>query len=221
MARTKTVSALVLLLAGGMITAEETLAQACLGNPAGPGRFALGGAIGFTDGATGYKASLLANLEGPLAVGASYTLTDVDDIDENVNSFGGTIAYELPLQGISACPATGLGYSRFSMDFGLGIEVEASSLSIPIGLGLGHTFTADGPLALTLYAVPQFLYMRTRSEASDGIDEFEETDTSSEFGAALGFTLGLRQVFFGAAVSLTTVEDSDPVFSIGVGLMFP
>src|SRR5690606_9037002 len=94
MSRFKSVSALVLLLAGGLIAAPEARAQACIGIPAGPGRFALGGSVGFTDGATNYGAGLLANLEGPLSVGANYTLTKIDDVDENFNSFDGILAYE-------------------------------------------------------------------------------------------------------------------------------
>lgn len=222
MSRSKTVSALALLLAGGLIAAQEAHAQACLGIPAGPGRFALGGSVGFTDGATNYGASLLANLEGPLSVGAGYTLTKIDNVDENFNSFDGIIAYELPVQGISACPATGLGYGRIGSEAPeLGASATLTNVVIPVGLGLGYTFSGRGPLSLTLHALPQFLYIRTTGELDIGDVTIEETETTSEFGTSLGFRIGLPQMFFGAGVSLTTMENSDPVFSVGLGLIFP
>ena len=222
MSGVKTVSALALLLAGGLIAAQEAHAQACLGIPAGPGRYALGGSVGFTDGATNYGAGLLANLEGPLSVGATYTLTKIDDVEENFNSFDGILAFELPLQGISACPATGLGYGRIGSDADqLGISVTLTNLVVPVGLGLGHTFSGSGSLSLTVHAMPQFLYIRTTGKASNGSLSIEETETANEFGTTLGFRIGLPQMFFGAGVSLTTIEDSDPVFSIGLGLVFP
>jgi hypothetical protein len=222
MSRFKSVSALVLLLAGGLIAAPEARAQACIGIPAGPGRFALGGSVGFTDGATNYGAGLLANLEGPLSVGANYTLTKIDDVDENFNSFDGILAYELPLQGISACPAAGLGYGRIGSDVPeLGIRATLTNVVVPVGLGLGYTFSGSGPLSLTLHAIPQFLYIRTTGEVSDGDLSIQETETASEFGTSLGFKVGLPQLFFGASVSLTTIDDSDPVFSVGLGVIFP
>lgn len=222
MSRFKSVSALALLLAGGLIAAQEARAQACLGSPAGPGRFALGGSVGFPDGATNYSAGLLANLEGPFSVGANYTLTKIDNVDENFNSFDGIVAYELPLQGISACPATGLGYSRIGSDVPeLGVSATLTSVVIPVGLGLGYTFSGRGPLSLTLHALPQFLYIRTTGELSDGDISIQDTETASEFGTSLGFRIGLQQMFFGAGVALTTIEDSDPVFSVGLGVIFP
>ena len=185
-------------------------------------QFGLGGSIGFTDGATSYGASLRANLEGPLSLGVGYGLTDVDNVEEKVNSFQGSVAYELPLQGISACPVAGLGYSRISGDDAeFDVEATVTNLSIPVGFGVGQTFPAGPSLSVTLFAIPQFVYNRSKGEISVGGISGEETDTSTDFAASLGVTLGTSRLYFGGEVFLTTVDESDPVFSLGLGLVFP
>ena len=218
----KLVTALALSLGAIAAAAQTAHGQACIGTPIGSRQFGLGGSIGFTDGATSYGVALRANLEGPLSVGVGYGLTDVDNVEEKVNNFQGSVAYELPLQGISACPVTGLGYSRISgEDAEFDAEATATNLSIPVGFGVGQTFAAGPSLSVTLFAIPQFVYSRSKGEISLGGMTVEETETSSEFAASLGITLGTSRLYFGGEVFLTTLDEADPVFSLGLGLIFP
>ncbi|HEY8485116.1 MAG TPA: hypothetical protein VIL13_10925, partial [Longimicrobiales bacterium] len=90
------VTALALSLGAIAAAAQTAHGQACIGTPIGSRQFGLGGSIGFTDGATSYGVALRANLEGPLSVGVGYGLTDVDNVEEKVNNFQGSVAYELP-----------------------------------------------------------------------------------------------------------------------------
>lgn len=222
MAGKKLVTGLVLSLGAMAVAAQTAYGQACVGTPIGSRQFGLGGSIGFTDGATTYGVGLRANLEGPFSVAGSYGLTDFDGVEENASTFQGSVAYELPLQGISACPVAGFGYSRISGDDAeFDVEATLTNLSIPVGFGVGQTFLAGPPLSVTLFAVPQFVYNRSKGEVSVGGISGEETDTSTDFAASLGVTLGTSRLYFGGEVFLTTVDESDPVFLLGMGLVFP
>jgi hypothetical protein len=199
--------------------AEAGSAQACLGSPALPGQFALGGQVSFTDGATGFGGGVTANLANPLAIGAFVEITDVDGLDKNITTVGGTVAYELPLAGVSGCPIAGVSYSTFGDTFD-GIGVDISRVALPIGFGLGASLDLQNNMVLIPSGSVQLLYFRDKVSASFAGETFSESDTSTEVGASIGATLGLGQFFGRGAVSLTTIEDSDPVVSITIGLRF-
>jgi hypothetical protein len=199
--------------------AEAGSAQACLGSTALPGQFALGGQVSFTDGATGFGGGVMANLASPLAIGASVTITDVDGLDKNVTTVGGNVAYELPLAGVSGCPMVGISYTTFGDTFE-GIDVDVSRIAIPIGFGLGAPVDLQNNMVLIPSGSVHLLYFRDKASASFGGETYSESDTSTEAGASIGATLGIGQFFGRGDVSFTTIEGSDPVVSITIGLRF-
>lgn len=191
-------------------------AQACYGVPTTDGAVSIIGAFSLTNGAKGYGGNVSANLTGPITLQAGFGITDIDDVDSNITSFNAGAGYELPHISFSACPFVGAGYSTWSETL-QGIDVDFTQTVIPVGLALGRVWSAGPTVDLNLYAAPQFLYFRGRASASDGTTTITETDSSSEFGLELGFALGNGSVFGGGGVSITSIDDSDPVFTASVG----
>jgi hypothetical protein len=210
---------LILCLSAIFALAESGSAQACLGSPALPGQFAIGGQVSFTEGATGYGGGVTANLANPLAIMALVEIVDVDGLEKNITTVGGTVAYELPLAGVSGCPMMGVNYSTFGDTFE-GIAVDVSQVAIPIGFGLGTSLDLQNNMVLIPSGSVHLLYLRNKFSASFAGDTFSESDTSTEVGASVGATLGIGQFFGRGAVSFTTIEDSDPVVSLMIGLRF-
>lgn len=192
----------------------DALAQVCLGFPTMGGQYAIAGLIGFEDGATSYGAGVDFDLTGPLAFDFGYTLTTIDEIDDNANTFAGRGSWELPFTGASVCPNAGITYSSFGTDI-LGVDLDVSAIVVPVGVGIGKSFNASPTLKATLFGNPQFFYIREKFE---GAGE-EETETSSEFGADIGATLGTSRFFVGGGIFFTTIEDSDPTFNLRVGVV--
>jgi hypothetical protein len=190
--------------------------QACLGIPTNDGSVAIIGSFATTNGAKAYGGTVHGNLVGPISLQAGYSLIDVDDVDANVNSFHAGVAAELPSLSFSACPFAGAEYSTWS-ESGFGVDVDFTQTVIPVGLGIGKQFAAGPTMGFTIFATPQFMYIRAKLSVTDGIDSISETESSSEFGLGFGFRLGNSSVFGGGGVSFTSIEDSDPVFNVSLG----
>jgi hypothetical protein len=206
-----------LLIFGGLILPSVVAAQACLGIPVGEGAYTIGALGSFTEGRKSFGPNVQVNIEGPLAVSAGYRMTIYDDVDPNGHGVSGMIAYDLALEGLSMCPVVGLSYDRISESED-DITGRVSSTVIPIGLGIGKTFSsATESLAVTLSATPQFLYVRTSVGIFGDEGSITVSDSSTEFGASLNAVVGTGTFYFGAGVLLTSIEESDPVFGIGVG----
>jgi hypothetical protein len=189
-------------------------AQACMGTPVGGGQFGVEGGMGVGEGFKTYSGGLNANMAGPLTFGAGVGITKPDGGGDNVTSLGASGGYELVQSSrLSACPVVGLNYSTFTTDV-VGVELDINQLVVPVGLGLGTTLPA-GSLDVTLFAMPQFLWFRTTAKA----DGESASDSQNEFGLNTGLRVGTSALYAGAGVSMTSVEDSDPVFNFGVGLV--
>jgi hypothetical protein len=195
--------------------------QSCIGVPISPGQFAIAGEIGFPEGGKSYGGMVTANVAGPLAVQARVDVLKADDVPEGVDDsatqFGGTLAYKIgQTTAISFCPLVGASYVKESFDDDEG-SVSVSLLTIPVGIGFGAALPVSG-LDLTAFAVPQLLIMRARVEMDiPGLIEFSDSETETEFGANLGLRLRTGPVYFGGSVFITSIEDSDPAFSLTVG----
>lgn len=205
----------VLAVLLSVVVATPVFAQACIGVPIADGAFAIEGQFSTTDGAKGYGADVTANLAGPLTLQGGFQIVDLDGVEESATTFGGTVAFEIPKLQFSACPLVGFSYGSWS-DQLFGVDVDVTEIVVPIGFGIGKTIAAGSNLGLTLFAVPQFLYISGKIEAAGQ----EETDSSNEFGADLGFRLGGRSVYAGGGVFFSSVEDSDPTFNVTVGFSF-
>jgi hypothetical protein len=216
MTRTRGWIAAAALVAAVALPAAAS-AQVCIGVPIRDGAFGIAGEFQTGEGAKGFGGTLTANLTGPLSVQAGYTLIDIDEVDDNGNTFFGNVAWELPNMSFSVCPVAGVAYSSFTTEV-FGFEADASQIAIPIGIGIGKEFAASPTLNMSLFAVPHFVHLRNKFTLSDGTAEESETESENEFGAQLGARIGTGQLWAGAGVSFTTVEDTDPVFSLTLGI---
>lgn len=205
------------LAVGALFLPQLASAQACIGVPSSDGQFTLIGAAGFMDGAKSFGGGVAANLVGPISLGAGYRLVTFDDLDTNANAFNANAAYELSVPSVSICPATGIEYMRWSEDVD-NVKVTITSTVIPVGVGVGRSFVAGDDFLVTLFALPHFLYVRGTVRGSEGNVSVSVSDSSNEFGSALGIRFGSRTFYAGAGVSITTIEDSDPVFSLSLGV---
>lgn len=192
--------------------------QACLGVPTTDGQFSLSGGIGFSEGAKSYGGAFSADLVGPVSIGLGYELIDIDDISTNGNAFSGRIGFELAIPGVSMCPFGGASYARLHEEE-FGVEATLSQVGIPIGMGIGKTFDAGSNLLVTLFGAPQFLYINASLDASGPGGSLDISESNSEFALDMGVRFGTTAFFAGAGVGITTIEDSDPVFGITVGVL--
>lgn len=203
---TCTMAAIAVLAA----TAAPALGQACLGIPAGNGQFALGPTASFMEGAKSYGADFQANLDGAVSIGAGYALTDVDEVDTNGNTLTGAASYELAAGSLSVCPTVGVEYMWFSEGDG-----SVSNTTFPVGIGIGKSFSAGESLSITPYAMPQYLHMRATAEFG-GVSA---TESANEFGGTLGLQLGTDRIYGGGGLSMTTIDESEPVYFVGLGFV--
>jgi hypothetical protein len=188
-------------------------AQACMGAPISGGQYAIEGGMGVGEGFKTYGGGVAANVAGPLAFAGGVTVTKPDAGGDNLTTFGAQGGYELVQSSrLSACPVVGANYWARTVDFGAG-EVDVNQLVVPVGLGLGTSLPA-GSMDVTLFAVPQYLWIRT----SVGSGE-DSVSSDNEFGVNTGLRLGVSSFYAGAGMSLTSVENSDPVFNFGIGLV--
>ncbi|TVP54144.1 MAG: hypothetical protein EA351_13785, partial [Gemmatimonadales bacterium] len=111
------------LLATTLLIPQGAFAQACIGNPAMTGQFALGGMLLTADGMTGYGVEARTNPGGPLALGASIATLDFDDASDNVFQASANGAWDLGTASFSACPAIGVEYTQFPSDM-LGFDAS-------------------------------------------------------------------------------------------------
>ncbi|HEX2167212.1 MAG TPA: hypothetical protein VHG09_08220 [Longimicrobiales bacterium] len=199
---------------GLLATPALAYGQACLGSPITAGQYGIEGGMGVGEGFKTYSGGVNANVDGPLAFGGAVGITKPDAGGENMTTLGLAGGYEL-LQGsrLSACPTVGVNYSTFSTNI-LGTEMDMNQFVVPVGVGLGTTLPA-GSMNVTLFAMPQFLWFRT--SASSGGESV--SDTQNEFGVNTGLRVGMSSFYAGAGMSMNSIENSDPVFSFGVGLV--
>jgi len=200
-------------------TSGSVLAQVCLGYPTMGGQFALAGTIGFAEGSNAYGAALNANFAGPFTAEFGYQYIDIEDVDTNGNNFFGNVGYELNVPSVSLCPFAGVGYADASEEIE-GFEASASVIQVPVGIGIGKRLQASPTLFVDLFAQPHVLWLRSdfEIEGQGGI-EIGGDESETEAAINLGANIGTSRFFVGGGVQITTIEDSDPTFSLRVGIV--
>lgn len=190
-------------------------AQACLANGAAPGQGFAGVGASFTDGAWAPGANIGANTNGPFAVQADVDHTLFDNSDAAITSVSGTAAAEVPAENLSICPVGSVGYQWLSNEGEFeGLDIDGVVLAGGMALGV-DVRTEDG-----FRFIPRASAAVAHSRATISVGEVSGTgsDTYGAFG--LETMIGGESVYGGPAVSFTTVEGSDPVFSAALGFVF-
>lgn len=200
-------------------------AQACVASPAANGQFAVGLGASMSEGVEGYGVDLIGNLRGPFFLGAGASVQTYDRIDDLGLSFGAGAGYELPVAALSICPRVSASYfmlntetqatNRFGEPFL--VDHEVRSLTFPLGLNVGKRWDLEEDVYVVPAVSASFIHIRT-SFAAPEIGA-EDSETANEFGGGFFATLGWRQFFVDAGISASTIEDSDPVFRLGIGLV--
>lgn len=199
---------------GILATPVLAYGQACMGAPISGGQFGIEGAMGVGEGFKSYGGGVAANLSGPLAFAGGVSVMKPDAGGENLTTFGASSGYEvIQSERLSVCPVVGATYTSESAEFE-GSEFEASQLVVPVGLGLGTSLPA-GSMDVTLFATPQYLWIRS-SITSDGTSL---STSANEFGVNTGLRLGVSSFYAGAGMSMNSIDNSDPVFNFGLGLV--
>ena len=202
-----------------MGTVSAAAGQACLGVPTRDAGFNVAAEMAMPTNARQYAAVLNADLIGPLSFELNAGLIDIDEVEDHGATMGGRIGYTLgAVPALSVCPIAGAQYSTISTEESLidgPLTVDATTLVLSAGAGIGKTFGA-GP-AVTLFAQPQYLYIRNTFD--DAISP-EETGSRNELGIDTGARLSVGRLLLGGGMTWTTIDDADPVFSLTAGMTF-
>lgn len=196
---------------------SSAAAQACLGNTASGGQgFAAVGAS-FTDGAWGPGANVGVNTTGPVAVRAGVGHTLYDDSDAATTSVSGLAAAEVPTETVSICPAGAVAYQWLSNEGELeGLGVDADGVVLEGGMALGVDVRTEQGFRF----IPRATATVVHNRATVSVGSVSDTESETYGAFSVGLTLGGDAVYGGPSVGLTTLEGSDPVFSVGVGFPF-
>ena len=204
------------LLAGALLLPQSAVAQACIGNPAMTGQFALGGMLSTSDGSTGYGVEARTNPGGPLALGASISTIDVDGASDNVFQATANGAWDLGSSAFSACPAIGVEYTQYPDDF---FGFEASSIGVPVGFAAGIQ-AGSGSIQFLPSAEAGLLWQRFSTSGTAGGVTFSETDTETDLYFRGGATAVTGRFYGRAQLERIFHDDAENLFRFSVGLLF-
>ena len=193
----------------------DAAAQACLGAFNPDGSSTLEGVYTTTTGRKTYGARAIFNIPGQLSTFATYDIARFEDVNERGQKFGGGFALELRVPQVSMCSVSGGSYFRLRFEDEQGSELLLSQITIPFGIAIGKQLAATDGVAVILYGQPEFQYIRSKATFVDP-DLGSETDTESQnqFGMHLGMRIGTDLFYGGAGAELTTIDDTDPIFSL-------
>lgn len=196
---------LVLGSALALFTPSSLAAQACQGSTAPRGSGIIVGGASFTDGANSFGPTIGGNFKGPSFGSASYAYTDVDGTDKAVHNLGALVGAEyLSDADVSLCLDGTFTHSWVS---DLDIDGQNYGANASVGYAAG-----EGEVKIVPHGSVGVLH----STANVGV--FEGSDTAALLRG--GVTVGSRTFFVGGTVSYPTFENADPVFGVGVGLVF-
>lgn len=194
----------------------QAAAQACLANGAAPGQGHASAAASFTDGAWALGGTLGSNLEGAPALQANVTHTFVDNTDATTTAVGGTAAADVaPSATASVCPVASVSYQWLSDD--AGTDLDADGVALGGGLAIGAELGSDNS-AISFIPQATGAVVHDRATVSAGGVSETDSETYGSFSGAL--MVAGESVYAGPSASITTLEGSDPVFSITLGFAF-
>lgn len=213
-------SSLRILLAAATLTLffpVHAAAQACMGNVAGPGQGWASGSASFTDGAWAMGGAVGSNLESPVSLEGAVSHILYDNTDAAATALTGTAAAEVgsPESEVSVCPAARLSYQWLSNDADTGID--ASGVVLGGGLTVG-TVVQSAQSGLRFVPRASGALVHDRFTASFGGVSSTESQTYASFSGQV--LLAGESVYGGPSASITSLEDSDPVFSVTLGFTY-
>lgn len=197
------------------LAAGQLNAQACLGNGAFGGQGYLTGAASFTDGAWALSGDLGVNTTGPISGQIGFGHSMLDNSDVAVSSVGGTLAAEIEGLDVSVCPLGFGGYQWLSSEGEL-TGVDADGIFVGGGLGIGGRIESESGFAF----IPAVGASVVHDRATFSFEGVSVTGTDTYGSFAGGFLVGKGHIYLAPAVSITTQDEADPVFTAGLNLVF-
>jgi hypothetical protein len=207
--------ALALLPALTAVVFSDVLAQACIGIPIRDGQMAVQGE------ATGRSREAGLDLGGRVGVNFNTPFSlDFAVSRPDYDAGRGTViatrlAFEILDYQPSVCPYAGFEYQSRPGPNG---EADTRVL-LPVGIGFGRTVGSARMLSLSLFATPELVFL-PGEDATDPAGFFDEIRARSMGRGTLGLVMGTPFLYGVAGVQLTTVAADDPVFSLGIGMIF-
>lgn len=214
--------------------------QACTGRGTVGGQGFVETGVGFGNDARVYSIGGGYDSPGPVTVNFAASFVDNDDVEvlgESIETpdaygVGGGIVIQVTEQPVNVCPAFSLSYSRLEevefleeLGFDLDLDVWTASAGVAFGLAVP---AGDSGVFVMPFAAPSLLAVHGRGslqfegEVEDPpfLGVIEDSETEIEFGATGGLFFGGSRLYGGFSVTATTIEDSDPTFSLGFGVAF-
>ena len=196
----------------------DAAAQACLGLPTTPGRLAVQGFVDSGETDTGYGGRGTVYLPWRAALGISYRRDEYELIDTAGDTFGGTIAVELPFTATSICLLTEPSYSTFDYPEGFGLPpARVGTLRLPALVGAGQRLDFA-----SFFVVPSarggLVHFRTTAEPVTGVTT-EESSTEAVIDA--GVSIGSGNAFANVGFNILSGQTTRPRFLVALGYMLP
>lgn len=184
---------------------SATSVQACRGIGSRDGQGYVGFGSAFGDGVNGYSLVGGFDASGPITIGVSGTFADVEDSSIDAYGAGVGLLAEIPNLPISVCPGGGVSFLTAE-------ELDVDFWSGTAGVAIGGALPLSDTVHLNLFASPDLLVVRGSI--------YDLSDTETEFAFSGGLAISGPVMYAGGSVSITTIEGSDPTFSVGAGLKF-
>lgn len=187
------------------------LAQVCFGLPAEDGHISVQLQATARDPEPSYGGRVGMNFNTPLSIDLA---VDRPDFSAGTGTTVSTaVAYRIPVFEPAMCPLVGLQYSTRPSVAG-----DVTSTLMPIGLGVGRRLGSARSIRLGVFARPELLYVIQ----SDGLTGPEGDGLPDKFEGrgVLGLILATPLVYGIGSVEVASLNDYDPVFSVGVGVTF-
>jgi hypothetical protein len=222
---TPVICAAVLLAIVLAVLPHDAGAQTCLGIPTERGQSAVALRAGFTEGFDTYGAEASTTFQSGLAFLGHIGTASPTGQGESRTTIGGRASFTFPDDSrMQLCPTAGIEHRSWRQDYWgdrppvLGAALQMSQVRIAAGLAFGAALPT-GPFRTILYAVPQFLLVRTEAGESGAVAT-SVTESWSGVAGEVGLTLSLRRVYAGVAVQASMLEDDDALLEMRVGVRF-
>lgn len=186
--------------------------------------------VGFGNDARVYSLGGGYDSYGPVTVSFAGHFRDNDEIAgapfETPDAYGasGGLAIQVTERPVNVCPAFALTYSRLEEieeleDLGFDLDLDVWTAQAGVAFGLAVPAGESGVFVMP-FAAPSLIAAHGRASVEFEGEFEEESDTELEFGATGGLFFGGSRLYGGLSVTATTIEDSDPTFSLGFGVAF-
>jgi len=206
-------TALALVLTS-LALATEAGAQVCMGLPATDGQISLQGDVFTRDTETSYGGRLGMNFNTEFSIDVSLRRPRFEN--GNGTTIAGRIGYEMDEYEPPVCFLFGVRHERRPDLDG----EDLTSTMIPVGVGIGKRLGSAKALSLAIFVIPEYVYVLDPKPVVESDDFWAKLRERSQGRGVLGLLLASPFLYATGSIEVTTVDDFEPTFSIGLGVTF-